>query len=63
MLIDLQDIQRLRLEPGDVLVLRMPDRLTAAAVEHLANTMQDAIPGHKVIVLEKGAQLEVVSGA
>jgi hypothetical protein len=39
--------------------------LTTASGESVLQrrTMQDAIPGHKVIVLEKGAQLEVVSGA
>jgi hypothetical protein len=59
----IEDIKRLRLEPGDILILRMRGRITMAAAEHIRNVFQNEIPGHKVMVLEDGARLDVVTPA
>jgi len=49
---DLEEcVKRLRLEPGDVLILRTK-RLTRDAEERIRRTMAGAFPDHKCVVLE-----------
>lgn len=56
------ELQRLRLEPGDKLVIHSDERLTVAAREHVSK-MLERIAGVPVIVLDKGYRLGVLSGA
>jgi hypothetical protein len=60
--IDIEDVKRLHLQPGDTLVLRLadtwPDDDTAA---EFSKHFTDAFPGHKVVILGPGADLEVVT--
>lgn len=57
------EVRRLRLEPGDSLVLRVPGRISEAAVDYFRHGLQQTFPGARVFVLEDGAALEVLSSA
>lgn len=52
----------LRLEPGDILVIKSDRRVSRALLERLQGRMQERFPEHKVLVLEAGLSLEVVRG-
>lgn len=58
--VTIDDVKRLRLEPGDTLVLRM-DAHSEEVVERFTGEMRTAFPGHRTVVLGKGVDLEVVS--
>jgi hypothetical protein len=60
--ITLEDVKRLRLEPGDTLVLRLGHFLPADVVAHLQAQMKAAFPNHRTVVLADDMELEVVSG-
>ena len=60
--ITLSDLQRVKLEPGDVLVLRVNGRLSAVMAEQLRAQVTACFPGHRALVLEQDAALAVVSG-
>lgn len=57
-IIDIKDVRRLRLNPGDVLVVRI-DVTEAAAVE-IAEQLDDYFPDNRVMVLSPGADVEVL---
>jgi hypothetical protein len=62
--ITLEDVRRLIVHPGETVVLRVKQRLSAVMVEHLQGTLKAAMPeGVKCLVLQEGAELEVVSTA
>jgi hypothetical protein len=52
-----------RVEPGDVIVLRMPNQLSHAAYEGLTNRLRGLWPNNKVAILEDGADLSIVKPA
>lgn len=59
----LGDMQRLRLEPGDIIVLMVPAtiKLSSHAIERLNEAAKDAFGGqHKVVVLEEGIRVGVM---
>lgn len=61
--LELQDVRRLRLAPGDVLVVRIPERITREQAERIKRTVQDALPAARpVLVFEGGATLDVAGG-
>lgn len=53
--------QRFELGPAGVIVLKSPVRLTKTNVEYLSQCMAKTFPGHKVVVLEDGMELQTVS--
>lgn len=55
----LGDVQRLQLEPGDVVVLTYPGRLYEAARAHLAKYVSESL-GRDVLVLDSGVQIGVM---
>jgi len=58
----LEHLKRVKLEPGDFLVLESPHALADAHVKHLGDVMKRVFgEGHKMIVLEEGMKLGVVS--
>lgn len=60
--ITLKDVRRLVVRPGDILVLRV-EGAHEELHEILGGYLRDALPeGVKVLVLEAGSDLEVVSG-
>lgn len=54
------EISAVRLQPGDVVVLMHPGRLSAAAVRHLREAFEPLFPDNEVAVLEEGMRLGVV---
>jgi hypothetical protein len=55
------EVRRLRIGPGDTLVLRTPNRLSIAAIEHLHAAMRSTFPTAPVIILDDGMDLAVAS--
>ena len=61
MKIQITGIQRLVLKPGDRLVVRTPDRLTAEGAVMLRERLLGWVPGGvEILILDAGASLEVV---
>jgi hypothetical protein len=56
----LEHLQVLRIEPGDVLVMKIPGCLSVAQHERLHAAFEEVFPGYKAIVIEDGADLGVV---
>lgn len=57
-----REIRRVRIQPGDVIVLRTDAHITAAVGERIVTDLKDIFPGHKVIILPEGNRLQIVSG-
>ncbi len=57
----LGDMQRLKVEPGDRIVLMCNQRLTIEQREFLLKTLRENFPGGKPIVLGDGMRLGVLS--
>ncbi len=54
------DLTVLSLQPGDVILLRVPMRITVEDAEHITKLLHDKLPGHKVMFLEGGFELSVL---
>lgn len=57
------DISRVRMHPGDVVIIRVPDRLTVTQVNVLRERVATFFPGHEVLVLDGGLDLQVARPA
>jgi hypothetical protein len=58
--ITLADVKRLKLKPGDTLVLYVPNGSPKSGIEHLEQELARAFPDHKYVVVEEPLRLEVV---
>lgn len=59
-LTEIRDVQRMRLQPGDVLVARMKaGQMPVEALWNVKQTLERAFPGHTVVVLLDGVELVV----
>ncbi len=57
----LGDLQRLEVRPGDVFVLKVPEKLTQHVGEQIRETLISALGGkNKVIILDHGWELGIV---
>lgn len=56
--IEVEEVRVLRLQPGDVLVAKVSDRITPETVEAVKWNLESAFPGYRVIVVS-GIDLEV----
>lgn len=56
------EVQRLKLEPGDVLVLSYDGMLSADQAQHMRAIVEQRFPGHKAMVLTDGMTLSVGHG-
>lgn len=54
-------MRRLEIKPGEILVLSFMHKLSQEAVQRCKDTLQNIVPGSKVIILEEGAELQVIS--
>lgn len=59
---EIQDIRRLQIKPGDRLVLRLNSHLTQEQVGIVREHLERFAPGVPVLVLDPGMDLEVVAG-
>lgn len=57
----LGDLQRVSVEPGDTLVLKVPQPLPDDVCARLSERIESLFPGHKCIVLCDGLELGVIS--
>lgn len=53
-------VKVLPLRPGDLLIFRSEDRLTFEQTERVRGLLEKNIPGHRVLVLDGGADIEVL---
>ena len=59
-LLNVTEVERLALGPGDMLVFKCPMRLTDEEYAEIGNRFRESVPGMKVIVLEGGADISVL---
>ncbi len=55
------DVQRLRLEPGDRIVLSWAGKISHHVADALIERMEKLCVGHKVIILDGGLKMSVLS--
>src|SRR2546428_6476703 len=58
--IQIEDVKRLTLNPGDVLVVHIPFQAEVGTLRDMARQMEAFLPGNKVLVIAQGVELEVV---
>ena len=54
-------VGKLDLKPGDMVVVKFPGKLTADGVDALQRGLKEIFPDHRAIVLENGADIDVIS--
>lgn len=60
-LLDVAEVERLTLGPGDMLVLKVPVRLADDDFAEIGNRLRAALPpGTKILVLEAGLDISVL---
>lgn len=59
--IRLRDVERLRLEPGDTLLVTVPADMDAEQVARLTKWLSDWFPGNRSLVLQEGVSVQVVT--
>lgn len=57
--VELEEVRVLRLQPGDVIVVRIERPVTQVAADTLREKLEEAFPGHKGVILD-GASMEVI---
>lgn len=57
-----KDATRVRIEPGDVVVVRLAGRHEAKRMHEIALHLEPVFPGTRVLVLDDGVTLDVVNG-
>jgi pyruvate kinase len=57
----IEHMQSVALQPGDVIVLSMPHKISAQDEERVERMATNVFPGHKVIVMDGGMQMGVAS--
>lgn len=63
MQIEVEDIKRLAIYPGETLVVRLRDRATREEVAHVSEVLKGKLPeGVKLLVTTSNVDLSVVSG-
>lgn len=58
--IPIEHLSTVRLEPGDILVLKLRDRIPAIAIARLYEKLSEIFPNNKSIILDDGAELGVL---
>lgn len=56
----IEEVRVLRPEPGDIIVLRAPKRLTEYEADQIQDRAAAFFAGHQVVVLENSMSLEVL---
>ena len=60
-MIEIEEVRRLRLDPGDILVLKAPNVLTAEQCEEIRKQLEGEFPDNRVLVMTADFDLEVVT--
>ena len=53
------DVQRLALQPGDVVIVRVSEHISVETATRIRDYCRSAFEGHEVIVLGSGMSIEV----
>ena len=56
---EITEVQRIALNPGDVVVARVAGRLTAKQAHMVSQQLRKAFPSNEVLVLDGSAELDV----
>lgn len=57
------EIRRLDLKPGDILIIKAPRPISDAAAQCLRQQLDKVVPGHKALVLDRGYSIEAIRPA
>lgn len=57
----LGDMQRLRMEPGDIVVLSVAGVITDESASRIRRLMEERLPGTKCIVLPQGMRIGLLN--
>lgn len=57
----LGDLQKLSLNEGDILVIKLPRPEPVETIDRLKNQIEALVPGHKMIFLCEGIEIGVLS--
>lgn len=55
-----EEVRALRIQAGDILIMRVPDQLSQEALENIRTQLKEFFPGHKCLVLQSGMELNVL---
>jgi hypothetical protein len=58
--VELGEMVRLALKPGDMIVVTFPEPLSDADMSRLGDQLKRVFPDHPVLVLDSGAKLGVI---
>lgn len=58
---DIEDIKKAKLDPGEVLILRSDQPVSYETAKSIKEYLNSAFPDNKVIILDKGLSLEKIS--
>ncbi|MBW1779283.1 MAG: hypothetical protein JRL30_00950 [Deltaproteobacteria bacterium] len=59
-MIEVTELKRVRLEPGDTVVIITEKRLGQANSERIIDHLKDVFPNHEVLILEDGLRIGVM---
>lgn len=62
-LLDVVEVERLAIQPGDIVVVKAPMRLTAGDCEYIHDKMKAVLPDTDIIVLECGMDIAVIKAS
>jgi hypothetical protein len=57
---EVPEVRLLRVRPGDVVVIRLQGLVDLDVMDAMAKSMKALFPGNEVVVLEDGAEIEVL---
>lgn len=55
------EVKRLELKPTDTIVVRYEGHIPPQAQAYIKRVLEDRFPGHTVLVLEQGLDIEIIS--
>lgn len=58
--VELPEVRILRLEPGDMLLVSSPLRLSDADVAFIGDRLKGKFPGHEAVILDGGLTLDIL---
>lgn len=59
MSVDIESINKVSVEPGDVVVLRVAHKVTGEHLDELSTVLRPMFPDNRILVLDEGDELEV----
>ena len=60
MAIEIEDLKKVSLNDGDVVIFKVKERLGNAQVESVCKMLKFAFPDNKAIIIEDGMEIDVV---